>query len=381
MIKLLAPGLHILLGDSAGGIFTRVFFARDRLLIDQDVLSCGPTPRCPDLEAWSKLRFDYWSSFVPGGASEHVHSRFNLVDNAQRLVDAEAIHIWAATGVSEQLFIAFVVHLVKLVGADPTRLSLVECEMMNGRRIIGLGELNEAQMRAAPESRPMSDDAAQQYLNAWAALTSPDPTELCNFAREHPTANRWLKLAMQLMSRRFPDKRNGLSYWDHALLSRVKARGPEVSRIIGYTMAETFQQGDLVGDWYLFGRVLRLGDASNPQPLLALSGDQASIRHTEAVLTPFGEEVLKGAASNYPANPIEDWAAGVKLSSASGELWFNDGGKIVRNPERPAPKDAPVANGIEDLRDENGTGEEADEQQLGVTKEEVKDLANDAEGG
>jgi hypothetical protein len=34
-----------------------------------------------------------------------------------------------------------------------------------------------------------------------------------------------------------------------------------------------------------------------------------------------------------------------------------------------------------DPRDENGTGEEADEQQLGVSDEEVKDLANDAEGG
>lgn len=330
MIKLLAPGLHILLGDSAGGIFTRVFFARDRVLLDQDVLSCGPTPQCNDLAAWTKLRFDYWSSFVPGGASEHVHSRFNLVDNAQRLVDAECIHIWSATGVSEQLFIAFVVHLVKLVGADPTRLAIVECEMMNGRRIIGMGELNDVQMRAAPESRPMSEDFAQQYLNAWAALTSPDPAELSAFARDHPAANRWLKLAMQLMSRRFPDKRNGLTYWDHALLSRIEKRGPEVSRIIGYTMAETFEQGDLVGDWYLFGRMLRLGDAVNPQPLITLSGQQTSIRHTEAALTPFGEEVLKGTASNYPANPIEDWAAGVKLSSAGGTLWFNDGGKLVR---------------------------------------------------
>jgi hypothetical protein len=40
--------------------------------------------------------------------------------------------------------------------------------------------------------------------------------------------------------------------------------------------------------------------------------------------------VLKGAASNYPANPIDDWAAGVRLSSANGEMWFNDGGKLVR---------------------------------------------------
>jgi hypothetical protein len=330
MIKLLAPGLHILLGDSAGGIFTRVFYARDRLLIDHDVLSCGPTPPCTDLAAWRKLRFEYWSSFVTGDAGEHVESRFNLVDNAQRLVDAECIHIWAGTGVSEQLFIAFVVHLVKLVGGDPTRLALVQFETLGNRRVMGLGELDEAQMRAAPESRPMPDHVAQLYLNAWAALTSPDPMRLAGFAREYPEANRWLKLAMQLMTRRYPDKRNGLSYWDHALLARVEARGPEVSRIIGYTMTETFVLGDLVGDWYLFGRLLRLADARNPMPLLTLSGEQMSIRHTEAALTPFGRAVLKGAASNYPTNPIDDWAAGVRLASAEGALWLNDGGKLIK---------------------------------------------------
>ena len=335
MIKLLPPGLHILLGDSAGGIFTRVFYAQDRLLIDQDVLSCGPTPPCTDLAAWRKLRTDYWSGFVSGDAVEHAHSRFNLIDNAARLADAERIHIWAGTGVSEQLFIAFVVHLVKLVGGDPTRLAQEQFDKTIGDRrkngrVIGLGELDEAQMRAAPEPWPLPDDVAQQYLNAWAALTSPDPLLLVGFARDHPEANRWLRLAIQLMTRRFPDKRNGLSYWDHALLARVEARGPEVSRIIGYTMSETFEQGDLVGDWYLFGRLLRLADARNPRPLLTLTGDQMSIRHTEAALTPFGAEVLKGAASNYPANPIDDWAAGVRLSSANGALWFNDGGKLVR---------------------------------------------------
>lgn len=44
------------------------------------------------------------------------------------------------------------------------------------------------------------------------------------------------------------------------------------------------------------------------------------------------------------------------------------------NPETPPPED-------EDTREKNGTGEDADEEQLGVTKEEVKDLANDADGG
>jgi hypothetical protein len=110
----------------------------------------------------------------------------------------------------------------------------------------------------------------------------------------------------------------------------VKARGPAVSHIIGYTLAETFELGDSVGDWYLFGRLLKMGSAKNPRPLVSLSGDQLSIRNTEAAITPFGEQVLRGAASNYPDNPIDDWAAGVRLSSADGQLWFNDGGRIVK---------------------------------------------------
>lgn len=330
LIKLLPPGLHLVLGDSAGGIFTRVFYAQDRLLIDQDVLSCGPTPPLTDLAAWNKTRLDYWHSFVPGQAGEHVHSRFNLVDNASRLKDAERIHVWAATGVSEQLFIAFCVNLVKLVGGECERLWLVPVEKADGKRVVGLGELDEALMRDAPEPVPMSVDVIQEYINAWEALTTPDAEMLVGFARDHPEANRWLKLAMRLMTRRFPDRRSGLTYWDHALLSRIEKRGPGASTIIGYTMAETFEFGDLVGDWYLFGRLLKLGASTNPQPLIKLSGDQMSIRNTEVELTAFGKDVLAGTASNYPANPIEDWAAGVKLSSAEGQLWFNDGGRLVR---------------------------------------------------
>ena len=50
------------------------------------------------------------------------------------------------------------------------------------------------------------------------------------------------------------------------------------------------------------------------------------------------------------------------------------------NQERPAPEDIPGPDGIEvlqrgdegDTREQNGTGEEADEEQLGVTNEEVE---------
>ena len=57
--------------------------------------------------------------------------------------------------------------------------------------------------------------------------------------------------------------------------------------------------------------------------------------------------------------------------------------------ERPTPDDVPGSDGIEvmrrqdegNTRRQNGTGEGADEDQLGVTEEEVDDLEDDAKGG
>jgi len=59
------------------------------------------------------------------------------------------------------------------------------------------------------------------------------------------------------------------------------------------------------------------------------------------------------------------------------------------NQERPAPEDVPGSDGIEVLqhqferntRELNGTGDRADEDQLGVSDEEVDDLEDDAKGG
>lgn len=331
--KPLPPGIHIILGDSAGAIFTRVFRARDRLLIDQDVLCCGPTPTCDDLDAWNALRLEYWTSLVPGGESGHVPAPYNLVSHVERLRDAERIHVWTATSLSEQLFVAHVVKLVDLVGADPARISLVQFETLRDRRarILGLGQLNEESMSDHPKPEPLLEATVADYRIAWNALTSKDPTMFERFASDRPKANQWLRQAMQLMTRRFPDIRTGLSHWDFTLLDKARQHGPRAARVIGATMNVEWDDGDLTGDWYLFGRLLRLGDERLPKPLLTLTGDRTSMRDTEVALTPFGEAVLDARESNYPTNPIDDWAGGVKLSSAEGVVWFNDGGRVVRS--------------------------------------------------
>jgi hypothetical protein len=176
----------------------------------------------------------------------------------------------------------------------------------------------------------VTSEMLRDYHDAWSALTSPDPALVENFAETHASAGTWLKRAMQLLLRRFPDKHSGLPFWDLALLRETRRHSPNTRRIIGNAMVNYWDDGDLVGDYYLFGRILRLGNPALPKPLLELSGNTSDMRETEAKLTAFGTEVLEGRASSYPANPIDDWASGVKLSSASGALWFREGGRLVR---------------------------------------------------
>ena len=329
--KSLPPGIHIILGHSAGGTFTRLFRARDRLLVDEDVLSCGPTPACADLDTWNARRRDYWMSLVPD-ASRHVPSPFNLVDMAHRLRDAERTFVWAATSLSEQLFIANVVRLVDLVGADPARISVIQFESYPDRAelVLGMGLLNEENMSRHPAPAAMSNESLADYRAAWRALTSDDPAAFESFPEERPNAYPWLGQAMQLMRRRFPDRQTGLPRWDHKLLAATRECGPRAARIIGHAMTVDWNEGDFVGDMYLFGRLLRLGDVRLPKPLLTLTGDRAEMRKLDVALTSFGEAVLDGRASNYPANPIEDWVGGTRLSSAEGRLWFNDAGRVMR---------------------------------------------------
>jgi len=332
MTQPLPPGIHVILGDSAGGTFMSTYPSRDRLLVDQDVLSCGPTRQCDDLRDWIRMRDSFWNAWAPRGEEVHEHNPFNLIDNAERLRLAERVCIWAATSLSEQLFVAHVIRLADFVGADPARISVIQFESLdNGRGLVlGVGELDPGQMSAHPEPVSLSPATLADYRAAWRALTSEDPMGFARFAVDRPAANTWLKKAMQLMLRRLPDAVTGLNYWESTLLRCVRSHGPLVARIIGHTMIESFDEGDLTGDLYLFGRLLRMGRESLPNPLVSFKGDKTNMRQLDVTLSPFGEAVLDGKTSNYPANPIDDWAGGTRLSSAEGKLWFNDAGRVVR---------------------------------------------------
>jgi len=330
--KPLPPGLHVILGDSAGGIFNRVFGPlRGRLLVERDVLSVGPTPKCRSLEAWEAMRNEFWNGVVPCAPGLPFAELRNLADRARQLQEADYLTLWSGTGLSEQLSIAFTLHLADPESSSPERISIVQYEKLHTRdeEVCGTGILNEQNMSEHPPAVPLSSETHSDYLHLFAALTSDDPTRFERFAGERPSANRWLLRAARLMLRRFPDKHSGLPYWDRILLSETPTQPRKAARVIGDTIGKHWDS-DPMGDLSLFHRLLQLGAPHRREPLIQVFGDGKEMRSTEVQLTPFGDEVVAGRQSNYPANPIEDWAAGTKLSSAKGPLWFNDDGRLVR---------------------------------------------------
>ena len=325
--------LHIVNGDMAAGTFLHAFGASDRLLINRDVLSCGPLPRSIRVAAWQKARLDFWRATLAHLRDFNFEpSPIDLLKNAERLRPPDVPCVWAATGNSDQLTISFVLHQVVTMGGDINSVHVVQFEKYPGseQRVRGTGELSPEQMRSHPEPRRLTATEVSAYRDAWVAVTAGDPSAVESFSSRHPEAPWYLQDAVNKVMRRYPDRASGLNHWDRELLRVIKAQGPRAAAVLAYIVEAMFNDGDLVGDLYIASRMLGMSAETLPKPLLRFVGSRQQVGRGEVTLTEFGEQVSSGAASAYPVNPVDDWAGGVHLSSANGSVWFNEGGRIVR---------------------------------------------------
>jgi uncharacterized protein DUF1835 len=332
------PGLdpnavHLINGDLAAESLKQAINAANRLIVSRDILSCGPVRSFEDLQSWKDWRVGFWRDVLAHEPQVDLRPpQHGIWENRDRLLAAPRIYAWTATGNTDQFFVAFLFELMERLGADPAKVELVEFFRLPpaGRRVMQMGELDVSQLRMHPAPRELSMDEWLSYRSAWRTLTSGDPTRVAAFASDQPKASAPLKQAIGHLLRRYPDRASGLDFWDRILLGNVRARGPRAARVIGYTMGEHFDEGDLIGDRYFFWRLLSLGSSSLPAPLLSLSGDERTMQGTNVELTSFGEQVLDGKASAWPMNPIDYWAGGVHLSSAAGNVWFVEDGRPER---------------------------------------------------
>lgn len=267
--------------------------------------------------------------YLDWGLFEFQGLEFDLLHNANRLKDYGSIYIWASTGLEDQLFILFVVYLIDVVGADPSKIKLVQFESSKGKYLYRrLGEVSPEQIRHPPTPISLTPSNIDDFRAAWLAVTSSNPIALQGYASIGKSTSPYLLQAMRHLLRRYPERRSGLLFWDWRLLSNSRKFGPLAARIIGETMG--VDDGDCIHDEYLFYRLRELADKRNPEPLIKMESYQKKrfYRVAKVALTEFGQGVLAGSASSYPTNPIDEWVGGVHLSSEQGNLWFYEEGRL-----------------------------------------------------
>jgi Domain of unknown function (DUF1835) len=324
-MDIIESGLHIINGLSAAGIWKQSFHRTERLLVQQDMLSYGPTLACENLEQWKKTRLAFLKSIYTDWDDFFEGYILDLLTNTNRLHDYEYIYIWVGTGIQDQLLIFFVIYIAEISGADLNEIRLVQFEniLFGNYQIGSTGQLNVENMSNYPPPTALTQSDIEYIKSAWSALTSSTPKALQDFVYKEHYSLPYMQKAIQNILRRYPSKSTGLTYWDWKLLENVHKYSPNTARIIGHTMAgDLMDDGVLIGDDYFFFRLCELSNAKNPQPLIKLVGNLSSMRETKVTLTVFGRSVVEGNSSSYPVNPIDEWIGGVHLSSENGNLWF-----------------------------------------------------------
>jgi len=328
--------IHIVQGFSAAGCFNQAMHPKPgELLVNDDVLSCGPLPAFQSPEQWTSVRGAYWDSVEPDSRST---TEFNgeFLAGLLALHDTDSLVLWLGVGVAEQLMLAWVVHLLQSTGSR-AQISVVQYSRVGDSNFDvawGLGLLNPKQFEHHPPIEPLSTEAIAELERYWAAVTAPDPTNLLSMLAEASTCVPHCQSSLRYMILRYPDHATGLGRWDCELLKYTEKKGPKVTRVIGHLMGNNFD-ADLVGDAVLFARLRRLGAVDVAHPLVRLSGDQTNIRDCEVTLTEAGEAVRAGRANAIELNGINDWVLGVHLDSKRGTVWCRKDGALYEA-NRPA---------------------------------------------
>ena len=333
--------VHIVLGDSAGGVLLRAIdCGRESILVQHDPLSVGPLRRHDSLEDFQALREKFWQRIY--GGPPLFDGANDLLSNARGLGDWDAITVWVGAGAADQFTVPCVVHLLRLIDAPIPKLSVVQFERLPPKNfyIAGLGVLSPDKVKTHGQRRQLFEHEVAEIEAIWSALTSPVPDDLLRSIDQYPTGVPLLRRALRTVVDGYPDISSGLSHWDEELLNSVRTKGPSAVSTIGDVLASSYDMDypDTVGDIYLFGRLRQLADRNLALPAVVIEGDQSSLRGCEVRLTDAGEAFLDGRMNFIEANGIDDWVAGVHLDSQKSDLWFRHGKTLMKNqpPDRPS---------------------------------------------
>lgn len=304
---------------------------REELLVNEDVLSCGPLAAFKGLDQWTRFREAYWDSVAATDAERPLNLDFRT--NTEALCEADSILLWLGLGTADQLFLAWMIQLLKAIGSR-AQVHVVQFTRIGEREANawGLGLLHPKHIENHPAAERLPEETASEFERVWETVTSTDPASLLSFLSEPSNSLRHCRDSLRFMLYRYPDHETGLSRWDAELLRYVTENGRKAVRVIADTLGYNFD-ADLVGDAYLFSRLRKLAGSDLNHPLVSISGDPTRMRECDVVLTEAGRSVLAGRANAVQLNGINNWVLGVHLDSRRGSVWYQKDGTLV------APRD------------------------------------------
>jgi len=241
--------LFIVNGQSAAGSLRQALTLHpESILVQHDVLSCGPLPPFESLAHWRKVRAEFWRRNGDIRAASDLPR--DLLQNAEELRNTEGVSLWMGSGLSDQLLLPSTAHLFELIGAEVSKLSTVQFSRYPDRplEIVALGMLAPAELRNHPAPESLSMAAMDEIKRVWEAVTAPEPRGLLGLLREKASVFPLLFRALKAMIARYPDLGTGLSYVDWELLKNSQTWGPKAANIIAHTIRSNADQLDPVGE-------------------------------------------------------------------------------------------------------------------------------------
>lgn len=297
------------------------------LLVQHDVISCGPVRAFASRSEWISTRDDFWQEVCGGPALEEFPE--DLVVDAEAIARADRVTLWIGAGLSDRLLMPTVLKLGEVVGFDLPPIDTME---ITSHKTLSVPVLGWGMLRAGdigrPVARPATSDRLVRARRAWAGLTAQTPASLLS-CLDAIDDDAELSAAMFTLIGRYPDSATGLSHWDAALMAGVSNGGNDAFAIIGGAIGANHHWLDPVGDAYLFWRLRRLASRELAEPLLTLSGDLNTPRACRAVPTAFGIEVRDGRANHVEVNGVDDWIGGVHLRQSNGSPWVRRGDELI----------------------------------------------------
>jgi hypothetical protein len=325
--------LHITAGPTAAASLRQgMALSPEQVLVNHDLLSCGPLPPLASLDDWRDVRESYWRSLdSESPVFSFAEQDRDLLRNLERLRSAQTITLWLGTGLAEQLLLIWVIAVLRRHGADPSRCRVVQFHRDRSLEVISTGILDPSRFEEHPPPTRVTERAIQEATTAWESVTAPEPDALLAFLADRQHSLPFLHRALSALLHQYPDLGTGLNAWEYHLLLYVRDKGPKATMAVGYTLGHDMDFPDWVADNYLFQRLRHLAHSGLRKPLLTISGDTKQWRGTEVHLTPHGEAILAGNGNAVEWNGIDDWVGGVHLESRNGRVWFHGDGTLIRN--------------------------------------------------